>query len=195
MTIPARAPVRRRATRSLAMAIGALLLLAIAAMVPGWMAHLREAQPETLRFSVLPPPNTIFASSPASVVAPQLAISPDGRLLAFVATARRGRPALWVRSLTALEAQTAAGDRGRQLSVLVARQSIDRLLRARQAQDNRDWRRTADNAERCASRFSWRHVESRGHDPVFTIGHGRHLPGTSRWRARRCRDEAERVPR
>jgi hypothetical protein len=60
---------------------------------------MREGLPETLRLSVLPPPNMSFSMPPASVVAPQLAISPDGRLLAFVAESPRGRPGLWIRPL------------------------------------------------------------------------------------------------
>jgi serine/threonine-protein kinase len=98
---PARAPGPRTLTRVrlLTGAIGALLLLALVATIPGWTAHMREGLPETLRLSVLPPPNMSFSMPPASVVAPQLAISPDGRLLAFVAESPRGRPGLWIRPL------------------------------------------------------------------------------------------------
>ena len=85
------------------------LLAAAAVMLPGWWAHRREAQPEALQFSVLTPPNTTFSSPPASVVAPQIAMSPDGRQIAFVAEAPRGRPTLWVRSLGAPEAQVLQG--------------------------------------------------------------------------------------
>ena len=86
-----------------------VMLAAAAVMFPGWWAHRREAQLEALQLSVLTPPNTTFSSPPASVGAPQIAMSPDGRQFAFVAEAPRGRPTLWVRSLGASEAQVLQG--------------------------------------------------------------------------------------
>ena len=50
-----------------------------------------------------------FASPPASVVAPQIAMSPDGRQIAFVAEGPRGRPGLWVRPLNDSEARLLRG--------------------------------------------------------------------------------------
>ena len=66
-----------------------------------------ETAPE-MRFEVMPPPGTHWSPSPvASTV--QLALSPDGRRIAFVATPRRGVPQLWIRSLETGQAQSLTG--------------------------------------------------------------------------------------
>jgi eukaryotic-like serine/threonine-protein kinase len=57
----------------------------------------------TTKVSVLPPPNTSFASNSAPV------ISPDGRKLAFVGRDASGRSLLWVRPLDTLIAQPLGG--------------------------------------------------------------------------------------
>nr|QIQ10688.1 Protein TolB [uncultured bacterium] len=68
-------------------------------MLPGWLTTRRPAPPSTLQLSLLPPPQTSFSSPPASIVSPQLALSPDGRQLAVVAEERGSRPMLWIRAL------------------------------------------------------------------------------------------------
>ena len=90
-------------------ALAGVLLAAVIALLPTWLAHRREALPPLLQLSLLPPPGTVFSSPPASVVAPQLAISPDGRQLAFVAQPPGGRPSLWVRALDSKEGQVLRG--------------------------------------------------------------------------------------
>ena len=93
----------------LPLAAAATLLIGFLTLLPGWWAHRGERPPEVLQLSVLPASGTTFSRPPASVVAPQIAISPDGRLIAFVAQAPRGRPNLWVRSLGDSEAQLLRG--------------------------------------------------------------------------------------
>jgi eukaryotic-like serine/threonine-protein kinase len=67
----------------------------------------RESAPE-MRFEVMPPPGTNWSPSPvASTV--QLALSPDGRRIGFVAAPRRGVPRLWIRSLDTMQAQPLTG--------------------------------------------------------------------------------------
>jgi serine/threonine-protein kinase len=83
--------------------IGALALL------PGWWAHRREGTPPLLQLTIPPPPGMTFSSPPASVVTPQLAMSPDGHQVAFIAQALRARPGLWVRRLDAADAQLLRG--------------------------------------------------------------------------------------
>jgi serine/threonine protein kinase len=110
-SLAALAPATRRSSRSWVwpvVGVG-LCLAALAAIAPGWLAHLREPAPPVLRLSVSLPPGTRYSSPPSSVMAPQLAISPDGRLLVFVAEEPRGRPGLWVRSLDAAEARLLNG--------------------------------------------------------------------------------------
>ena len=89
-------------------AIAAIVLAAIGAIT--WPA-LRPASvtSDVIRLSILPPPNGKFSTPAASVVAPQVAISPDGRLVAFVAESAGVRPHVWVRSLNTLEPRMLPG--------------------------------------------------------------------------------------
>src|SRR5207249_1913623 len=61
------------------------------------LLHFRESPPEQrpIRFSIPPPEKSTFDT---------FTISPDGRLLAFIAT-ESGKSLLWVRSLESLTAQ------------------------------------------------------------------------------------------
>jgi eukaryotic-like serine/threonine-protein kinase len=60
------------------------------------------------RSTFVPPTNADIGLPPTSL----LALSPDGRHLAFVAPDANGRPVLWVRELAALAAQPLAGTEG-----------------------------------------------------------------------------------
>ncbi len=93
----------------LPLAAAGVLLIGVLTLLPGWWAHRGETPPAVIQLSVLPPPGTTLSSPPASIVAPQLAISPDGQRVAFVAEAPRGRPSLWVRTLGDSEAQLLRG--------------------------------------------------------------------------------------
>lgn len=66
----------------------------------------RHTQPNlgTVRFSMFPPEKTASTES--------LAISPDGRLIAFVATSSEGTPTLWLRPIDSLESKQLAGTEG-----------------------------------------------------------------------------------
>jgi Tol biopolymer transport system component len=98
--------VTRRKTRErLAWAlVGASLLAALGHAV----VHFREApaEPRPIRFFVFPPELTTLRGGPA---APQAAVSPDGRYLAFAATALDKTNQLWVRPLDSVVAQKLAG--------------------------------------------------------------------------------------
>jgi serine/threonine protein kinase len=73
----------------------------------------RRARPAapTTRFEILPPPGASWSPSPVSS-AMQLAFSPDGRRLAFVAAAAGAPPQIWIRALDSLQAQAVAATEG-----------------------------------------------------------------------------------
>jgi Tol biopolymer transport system component/predicted Ser/Thr protein kinase len=74
----------------------ALLCAGLATLV---VIHFREtpSQPATVRFQIPAPEGFAFG--------PHLALSPDGRRLAFTASPKGGQPRLWVRALDSLEAR------------------------------------------------------------------------------------------
>ncbi len=89
----------------------AVAVLVVLALLPFAIAHLSQSPPEVraVRSFILPPEKSSFdfgGRSGATVV-----VSPDGRRLAFVATAQ-GNRLLWVRSLDAISAQSLAGTEG-----------------------------------------------------------------------------------
>src|SRR5205823_1691542 len=83
------------------MAVAVALVLGLAA---GSAIHFRETapQPAAVRFQVSPPEGGAFVNF--------MALSPDGRRLAFSATGKgSGQPLLWVRALDSLEARALPG--------------------------------------------------------------------------------------
>jgi serine/threonine protein kinase len=97
-SVPA-APVTSRVARILAWIATALVLIAL---VPANLIHWREQplNPEPVRFQIAPPEKNSFGSF--------LALSPDGRKVAFSAVGENGANRLWVRSLDTLEARNLA---------------------------------------------------------------------------------------
>src|SRR5262249_29587184 len=98
--LPAPVPGRRRSRKRMAWAVAGVALLATLALAA---AHLREVSPSiqpTIRFSVAPPEGVTFEGP--------VAISPDGRRLALVATST-GKQSIWIRTLDSLEIQPLAG--------------------------------------------------------------------------------------
>jgi len=100
-------PVSR--SRPWAWAMAAVFFLATLGFAIAYVRGTPEAA-EPTRFSVFPPEKSAFNS-----IAPYggpLAVSPDGRRLAFVATGADGKDLIWVRRLEALAAQPLAGTDG-----------------------------------------------------------------------------------
>jgi serine/threonine protein kinase/Tol biopolymer transport system component len=102
---------RPRVVRNALVAIAALLVGAAGAV--GLMSWLRPDAPRagTIRFEIEPPDNAMWTPAPISSAA-QLALAPNGQLLAFVASPRRGVALIWIRSLDAVEARPIAGTEG-----------------------------------------------------------------------------------
>ncbi len=102
----AEAPALRAWKRVLPWALVAALVLLSSGMA--WMVFRSSLQPAgVVRAFILPPENTSFVSS--GVGAGPVAVSPDGRTLAFVARHSNGNSQLWVRAVSSLSAQPLAG--------------------------------------------------------------------------------------
>jgi eukaryotic-like serine/threonine-protein kinase len=87
----------------------AVLLVALAGTLPtAWREWFRAPHQDPLvRFEVTSP--TPLTAGGGSVPAAQLAVSPDGRHVAFVANSPGSRGALWIKALDAREPQMLAG--------------------------------------------------------------------------------------
>jgi hypothetical protein len=110
------AETRRRASRwssAVAALLGLALLTGALAAVPVSRRAVATdgATAGTVRFEVLPPPDATWSPAPTAWTA-QLALSPDGSRLAFVA-ARAGEPSrIWIRPLDRLDASAVPGTEG-----------------------------------------------------------------------------------
>jgi Tol biopolymer transport system component len=99
---------RRRGT-AIAAAIAVMALLGAVGL---WFVLRREpatAPATQARFSVAPPPGTLFAHRLGATF---FALSPDGSQLAFIAAAPRNPPRVWVRPIAALEPRLVSGTEG-----------------------------------------------------------------------------------
>ena len=103
----------RKTRERLAWPIAAII---IALLALGTFAYLRRPQQtQSVRFLVSPPDTWSLAQQAligGQGVPLPLAVSPDGRRIAFVATNPEGKTLLWVRSLDTLTAQPLAGTDG-----------------------------------------------------------------------------------
>jgi Tol biopolymer transport system component len=95
-------PRRKSAARLVPWALAALAAAGLAAVLARDWRRSSVRAPVT-RFSVLAPEKTMF-TPPGELSSSQIALSPDGRMLAFVAHAGGSRPLLWIRSLDSLTA-------------------------------------------------------------------------------------------
>src|SRR6266536_1931073 len=110
-TLTAALPItagRRKNRERLAWVVAGVCLLGLLAALPFVIAYLGRApiDERVINLSVLPPEKATMTGA-----VPTLALSPDGRRLAFVAFFE-GRDLLWVRSLDSLSAQALPGTEG-----------------------------------------------------------------------------------
>ena len=105
-------PVRRSRERLAWTLVAVFAVVLVAVLALGALRYLQRAPTDTrvYRSSILPPANT--GISDTAVVARRLALSPDGRRLAFTAAGSDGRVLLWVRPLDGLVAEPLAGTEG-----------------------------------------------------------------------------------
>ena len=97
-------PTRSRGRLSPIAIAAALLLAAISAGAMWFAMSRRQIEPIRLHALLLPPDGTYLTGG--------LALSPDGRTLAFVAADAGGERQLWIRALDAARAQPVAGTNG-----------------------------------------------------------------------------------
>jgi eukaryotic-like serine/threonine-protein kinase len=103
--LPAPVAAKRKSREKLAWALVPVAALAGAAAT-AFIIELRTEPPRAVVSALLPPEKTSFAFD-----AGPMALSPDGRRMAFVATSS-GNTMLWVRPLSGLSAQPLAGTEG-----------------------------------------------------------------------------------
>jgi serine/threonine protein kinase/Tol biopolymer transport system component len=91
-------PVRTRWWRTIAGGVSILGLIGTATIASTVWRHVDVAQP-LLKFDVTAPPHALFASPQATLPTPLLALSPDGKWLAFVAQGLAADAMLWLRAI------------------------------------------------------------------------------------------------
>ena len=96
--------LKRRQRFALILSGLSLLVLLSAAFVAYTYFRHSRVNLQSLRFAVSPPEKAVFEES--------LALSPDGRWLAFVASMDEGKRSLWIRPLDSLAARAIAGTEG-----------------------------------------------------------------------------------
>jgi eukaryotic-like serine/threonine-protein kinase len=104
-------PARTRIIKYLPWIVAALLLITLVAVLPFAIGYFRStpARPNVVR-SMIPAPENAHL-----MYFNQMAVSPDGQRLAFVAIAANGANSLWLRPLGAASAQPLAGTEGASL--------------------------------------------------------------------------------
>jgi Tol biopolymer transport system component len=103
--LPAPVAAKRKSREKLAWALVPVAALAAAAAT-AFVIRLRSEPPRVVQSTLLPPVKSTFAFD-----AGPMALSPDGRRMAFIATSS-GANMLWVRPLAGLSAQPLAGTEG-----------------------------------------------------------------------------------
>jgi Tol biopolymer transport system component len=103
-------PIVKRTSRTL-IAVGSLVAVIAVALPAIWLKGRAAgvAPGAEIRFEVAPPPGTLF---PNSVEGVNLAISPDGLTLAFIAIGADGVSRLWIRTVSEIAPHSLSGSEG-----------------------------------------------------------------------------------
>jgi serine/threonine protein kinase/Tol biopolymer transport system component len=108
---PLAGPVRFGAWTNALLGTAILASGVAAGFLLGMRPFSEVSRPSVVQFEVFPPPGVTLSPSPVASTA-QLALSSDGRRLAFVAAARRSAPQIWIRALDSMEAKPLSGTEG-----------------------------------------------------------------------------------
>jgi serine/threonine protein kinase/Tol biopolymer transport system component len=104
---PGKAPAR---SDRLGWVVAALLATALALGTAFWLLQPAPTiDRSVVRFQITPPSNTTFAADIAQVPSTQLAMSPDGKQVAFVAAVPGRAARLWVREISSTEPHALTG--------------------------------------------------------------------------------------
>ena len=132
--LPAPVAARRKSREKLAWAIAAVAIVAAALAAYGYLR--RAPKPLRLtRFEISTPEEIVALDAPR--------VSPDGRYVAFNATDSSGKTRIWLRALNALAPQPLPGTEGTTRPFWSPGLPVSRLLRRRQAEEDRRDRRAA----------------------------------------------------
>jgi len=102
------APVgARRRSRSRLARVAAVVVLLTLGAAAGSLFRPRPAPGRAVRMSIVAPPELTVSAEPS-----EIAVSPDGSTIAFVATDSNGLRRIWLRSLDSLSPQSLAGTEG-----------------------------------------------------------------------------------
>ena len=105
----AAAVVRPRPLRAILVTAAAVIALGFIGLLATATWNRGVAPPPLIAFDVPPPEGGEFTLTEGSVTSPELAVSPDGRSLAFVATSSDGASQIWIRSLASATARPIGG--------------------------------------------------------------------------------------
>jgi aminoglycoside phosphotransferase (APT) family kinase protein len=97
--------------RTIAAIAVALTGFAIGTVVTGRYGAAGRPVPTVVQFDVLPPADAMLGQAPVASAA-QLALSPDGRHLAYIALKRRGVSQIYIRSIDGRDSRAVSGTEG-----------------------------------------------------------------------------------
>ena len=106
------APLKRNRSRKWMIGVLAAAALLAALLVGFKYLSLSERREEIVRFSIPFPAEAMFTTTETAGPTPQLAVSPDGRMVVFAASRAAGRSSLWMRAFDSFTSQMLPGTEG-----------------------------------------------------------------------------------
>ena len=101
-----------RSARSRWLTAAIFTAVVVAAAAGGYLLIPKSTARQPLRFAIMPPERTTFATTSNSASALQFAVSPKGDTIAFVARPESGRQMIWLREFDSVDAHPLEGTEG-----------------------------------------------------------------------------------